>query len=524
MEMPALTKVELATLSLRALYEKNGYQPYRVGGFENYDLYMQNKNFLQSGDIITFTGANGGLMALRPDVTLSIVKSTKAGEERRLYYAADVFRKDNKSGEYREINQMGVEYVGGEGIAAEKEVLCLAAKSLSAIGGARLDLSHMELIEAMLAVFAQPEARAAALDALAKKSPHAMRAAAQSAALDEAETERLVRFTQINGGFDEALQTARSIVAGLPRSRAPQVAQAALDELAQLAEAVKQTGFTAIGLDFSIINDAAYYNGLIFQGFVQSAPRHVLGGGRYDNLMARFGKPQGAVGFALYMDEIMRAEEQAENGGEGGGYLNIALPKGRLGEKVYAMFEKAGLSCAGVLGESRKLVFEDDENRVRYFLVKPTDVDIYVEHGVADIGVVGKDVLLENGSDVLELLDMRLGKCRLAVAAPCGFAEDTAVPLRVATKYPNVARGYFAAMSREVEIIKLHGSMELAPLIGLSDVIVDIVETGSTLKENDMEVTADIAESSARLVANCASWRFKGVTIQNLLAKIREEV
>jgi len=198
------------------------------------------------------------------------------------------------------------------------------------------------------------------------------------------------------------------------------------------------------------------------------------------------------------------------------------LPKGRLGDKVYRRFEKGGLSAGAILNESRRLVFEDYDSKMRFFLVKPSDVAIYVEHGAADVGVVGRDVLLENRADVMELLDLQLGKCRMAVAGFEQFQEDLARPLRVATKYPTVARRYYAEKSRSVEIIMLHGSIELAPLLGLSDVIVDIVETGATLRENNLVVLAEIVESSARLIANRASWRFKGAAIQALAERLGE--
>ena len=182
-------------------------------------------------------------------------------------------------------------------------------------------------------------------------------------------------------------------------------------------------------------------------------------------------------------------------------FLNIALPKGRLGEKAYRMLEQAGFPCPSAIEPGRKLIFENEELGLRYFWAKPSDVAIYVEHGAADIGVVGKDVLLETQPDVYELLDLQLGRCRLAVAAKNGWQEDLSLPLRVATKYPRVAKEYYEAQGRQIEIIRLNGSIELAPILGLSDVIVDIVETGTTLKENDLGVFADVAQSSARLIA-----------------------
>ena len=199
--------------------------------------------------------------------------------------------------------------------------------------------------------------------------------------------------------------------------------------------------------------------------------------------------------------------------------LNIALPKGRLGEKVYELFEKAGYEC-----ESR-LTFENPEKGIRYFWVKPSDVSIYVERGAADIGVCGKDILLEYEPDVYELLDLKMGKCRMAVAAPKGFRDNTAATLKVATKFSNIAAKHYAKKSRDIDIIHLNGSIELAPILGLSDVIVDIVETGKTLIENGLEPIEDIVPISARLIANKAHYGFKTDKIneiKNSLEKILE--
>ena len=204
--------------------------------------------------------------------------------------------------------------------------------------------------------------------------------------------------------------------------------------------------------------------------------------------------------------------------------LNIALPKGRLGDKVYSLFAKMGYDCSEFLSDTRKLVIESEENGVRYLLIKPSDVGIYVERGAADIGVVGKDVLLETNPDVYELLDLELGKCRLAVAAKNGFVEDTDRTLRVATKYVNVTKNYYKGLNREIEIIKLNGSIELAPILGLSDVILDIVETGTTLKENNLSVYETVAPSSARLIANKSNYQFKSEEIDRIVERMKKEL
>lgn len=200
--------------------------------------------------------------------------------------------------------------------------------------------------------------------------------------------------------------------------------------------------------------------------------------------------------------------------------LNIALPKGRLGEKAYKMLETLGYGCPGMNDGSRKLIFEDDGGITRYFWVKPSDVDIYVERGAADIGVVGRDILLEHTPDVYELLDLGFGTCRMCVAGMVGTDPNPDRTLRVATKFPKIARAYYASKSREIEIIKLSGSIELAPILGLSDVIVDIVETGSTLRENNLEVKDTVCDISARLIVNKAAYRFKNDEVRELVEKI----
>lgn len=204
--------------------------------------------------------------------------------------------------------------------------------------------------------------------------------------------------------------------------------------------------------------------------------------------------------------------------------INVALPKGRLGEKVYAMFEAAGYPCPSIKENNRKLIFENPEAGVRYFWVKPSDVSIYVERGAADIGVAGKDILLEYEPDVYELLDLGLGKCRMAVAAKKGFHDDGERTLKVATKFQSIARQYYASMGRQIDIIKLNGSIEIAPILGLSDVIVDIVETGTTLKENDLEVIATVVPISARFIVNKSSFRFKNQEIERLIRNMKEQV
>lgn len=203
--------------------------------------------------------------------------------------------------------------------------------------------------------------------------------------------------------------------------------------------------------------------------------------------------------------------------------LDIALPKGRLGDKVYKLFKEMGYDAPEFEDNTRKLVFENPEKGVRFFLIKPSDVAVYVEHGAADIGIVGKDTLIESGADVYELYDLKQGKCSMCVCSQENYVEDSSKTLVVATKYPNIAKEYYGRQNRDIDIVKLNGSIELAPIIGLSDVIVDIVETGSTLKENHLKVDTKILELSARVIASKSRYHFKRDTIDAIIRRMSDD-
>lgn len=204
--------------------------------------------------------------------------------------------------------------------------------------------------------------------------------------------------------------------------------------------------------------------------------------------------------------------------------INIALPKGRLGEKAYQMLKNSGYECPAIEDPGRKLIFENPEKGIRYFWVKPSDVAIYVERGAADLGIVGKDILLEYQPDVYELLDLQMGKCRMAVAGRKDFRDPVGQTLKVATKFPNITLDYYNSKCRDIDIIRLNGSIELAPILNLSHVIVDIVETGSTLKENDLVIHEEIVPISARLIANVASYQFKDDAINAIRLRLKKQV
>ncbi len=303
MELSTLPWEERLNLGLGRLFEQHGYSKYRMGKFEEYGLYMENKNFLKSAGIITFTDMDGRLMALKPDVTLSIVKNAQPGTVEKLYYMENVYRLAREGHEYREIGQMGLEFIGGEDAQCEAEVLLLALKSLEAISESYvLDVSHMGLVSALLEQFQVPEShQEPMLSALSQKNRHELRQRALAAGLTQQNADRLCGLTALPVDFPQALEKARAAF------QSPATAPL-FDRLAELYAALAQLGYGShLRLDFSIVNDLTYYNGLIFQGYVKEVPRAVLAGGRYDNLLHRFGKPQGAIGFALYLDEVGRA-------------------------------------------------------------------------------------------------------------------------------------------------------------------------------------------------------------------------
>ena len=505
-----LSSDERAIMRLRTLYRQFGYTQYKMSRFEEYGLYAENKAFLASGDIITFTGAGGKLMALRPDVTLSIVKNTKDdGSLKKLYYNENIYRPDGR--EFKEQMQVGLECIGDIDINLMGEVIMLAQMSLKVLGKrSRLDVSHMGYISGVLhSGKLSPAQRVELLRCISEKNVPELDLLCREYDLDNAFCERITTLAALYGPYDE-------IVTELRRISVNEETSAALEELDGLYSVLRKLNADCeINFDFSIVNDLSYYSGVIFQGYIEGIPAKVVSGGRYDKLLRKFGKRSGAVGFAVYLDLLERLSPVNE-------MINVALPKGRLGDKAYAIFEAAGYGCPEIHGDSRRLMFDSPENGVRFFWVKPTDVAIYVERGAADIGIVGKDILLEYSPDVYELLDFGIGKCRMCVAAERGFTPDncTSRSLRVATKFQNIARGYYEKQGREIDIIGLNGSIELAPLLGLSDVIVDIVETGKTLLENNMEPIETIVDISARLISNKVSYKFNYEAISRLCKKI----
>ena len=522
-DLSTLQPKERASFALRALYEAAGCRKYHMGRFEEYSLYQANRSFLSSEQVITFTDLDGRLLALKPDVTLSIAKTAQPapGETLRYYYHENVYRPSAESHTFKEIGQMGLEFLGGVGEAEVQQAVCLAAQSLGQLGTDWvLEVSHMGYLFGLLDALQVPEdARAGLLRKLGQKNAHELRAAALAAGLDEDAADTLCRVLTLCGGYADTLPRAEALCRN-------DAMRAAVAELQGLAGPLEQAG-GAIRLDLTLAGEMEYYNGLVFQGYLKALPRPLLKGGRYDLLMQQFTPGAGAIGFAVYLDELDRLSAPlppVQKNSTDKVMLNVALPKGRLGDKVYNLLAGIGYGCPEDYNATRKLVVENPAAGIRYFLVKPSDVAIYVEHGAADVGIVGKDILTEAEADVYELLDTGLGKCRMCVAAPADYQDDPGRSVRVATKFVNIAKAYYASQGRDIDIIKLNGSIELAPILGLSDVIVDIVETGTTLRENGLKVVTEFLPISARFIANKASYQFKHAEMDTMLEKLRAQL
>jgi len=502
---------ERVVFEMRDTFIKNGYRQFKMNKFEEYDFYSKNKDFLVSDGVITFNDTNGKLLALKPDVTLSIIKNCKdeKGKVQKYFYNENVYRIADDTGTYKEIMQTGLECIGTISDREIIEVGVLALKCLATISkDFVLRISDVALVDAILEDMGfDRSTKNQVLLAIASKNQNSIK---------ELLTEQ--QYDSIGAFFNPLNPESLQAVESLAKSERT---KELFFQFEKVCFALMQTTYgDKVRIDFSITSPDAYYCGIIFKGYINGVSAKVLSGGRYDNLLKKMGRKDGAIGFAVYLDAIKRAEDIIENDG----YINVALPKGRLGQKVYAMFEKAGYECPSINEDNRKLVFENEQKKIRYFWVKPSDVTIYVERGCADIGVVGKDVLLEYSPDVYELLDLNIGKCKMAVASKRGYEDDDNKSLRVATKFVKIAQDYYVAKGRQIDVIKLNGSIEIAPVLGLADVIVDIVETGKTLKENDLEVIDTITQISARLIANKATFGFKEDAINQIKNNLVKQV
>ena len=323
---------------------------------------------------------------------------------------------------------------------------------------------------------------------------------------------------------DEKLRNAKGWANKYPKI------EAAITSLEEINTYLIENGIQKyFSLELGMISNYEYYTGIIFSGYTYGLGEAIVKGGRYDTLLSNFDKDAPAIGFAFVVDQLLGAidklSSKVEKETKGDRYLTFALGKGRLAKKTLQLFEQIGITCEEIFDpNTRRLIFVNEELKLRFFLAKGPDVPTYVEYGAADIGVVGKDTIMEEDRRVYEVLDLGFGKCRMCV---CGHASAKELlrhheRIRVATKYPLIAKDYFYNKKHQtVDIIKLNGSVELGPLVELSDVIVDIVETGTTLRENGLDVLEEICPLSARVIVNQVSMQMQADRIKKLIADLK---
>ena len=518
----------------RRIFKQNGYRIVQPPTFEYFDVYnAATPNKAES--MFKFFDTDGRTLALRPDFTTSIARlaATKPMCESlplRLCYCGSTFRNDEAFSQtrQREFSQVGIELIGENSAEADAEVIKTTIEVIAEAG-----LKQFQLDIGQVAYFMEI-AKDSGLNGHQadnlRKMINDKDFVSIEAFLDKMEISSTKKkmFMDMPTLFGDA----SVIDIALAQNELTEGAKNALNNIKQVYEILKKNGLEKyISVDLGMVPHMDYYTGIIFKGFTYGIGFPICSGGRYDNLMEKFGRALPATGAAIGVERLMAAlhstehsKNEAANASE---YITVALAKGRLAELSIDIFENLDFDVAEMKTKTRKLVFTDEKNKFKFILVKASDVPTYVEYGAADIGIVGKDTLLENGKNLYEVMDLGFGKCKMAVAGSAEMREklEGRNIMRVASKYPRIAREYFHGVKGQtVDIIKLNGSVELGPIVGLSEVIVDIVESGKTLYENGLEVLADICPLSARLVVNRVSMKLHRETIVNLIDRIKGEL
>lgn len=511
------------------LFAENGYVPLETPTLERMDVMEAGGRVPASP--FRFFDAASDLVTLRPDVTLQVARmcSTRLRDAEgplRFRYMQRVFRDvgSRNRAEVREKKQIGIECIGLDGPKADAEVIGLFIRALEAAG-----VRHFTLSLASVAVLRCLLARAAASEGWKQEVLESFHQS-NFVALDSlcadvpGETAPIARaiaaLARIAGGR-EAIDEVQRLVE-------PFGCAGALEPFRQTYGELERRGLAeAVVIDFSVMSSFDYYTGIVFQAFAEGLGTSLGGGGRYDSLLGLFGPARPAAGFAFFLEDAMAAAA-AQGTGElpAERPLRIAVPKGSLNGDAIAALAEAGLDTAGLEDPGRSLIVRNPG--VEYFIVRPSDAPVFVEMGAADCGICGEDSLLETEAEVVELADLRFGACRFIVAQLAG--SEAAVQehyrrlgsLRVATKYPRIARAHFARRGTQVEVVQLHGNIELGPLTGMSECIVDITATGTTLRENNLEVTDEVLASTARFFANSASFR-TDPRVRSLAGRLREQ-
>lgn len=499
---------------LSDLFKENKYRKVMTPTIEFFDVFNRDNLGIEAEEMYKLSDNQGRTTVLRPDNTAPIARlvATRLSDEDfpvRLYYNQNVYvRNKQLAGRTDEIEQSGIEFIGDGSMDADIEVISMAYEALKRndVHSFKLELCHAGFFNAILdKMNLSPSQKADICSYIEGKNYSAL-----GDLLDRigssTESEVIKKLPRLFGDVN-VIHEAKALYDDADANKA-------LDYLKDVYEKLCALGFKDnILIDLSLVNRSSYYTGVIFRGYAQGSGVTILSGGRYDNLIGEFGLDAPAIGFGVNVNalcDVMREEINISRP------LRIALTKGRLEKNSVALFKTMGLDTSELENKGRRLILPVGDYEA--VLSKAPDVITYVEHGVCDIGVVGKDTIVEHGNSFYEVIDLNIGKCRFALACPKGTDFFSGYKRKVvASKYPKVAKEYFKSKGMDVDIIKIEGSVELAPLLGLADGIVDIVETGSTLKENGLEVVDEIMPISARVIVNMASMKLRKDEIESFL-------
>ncbi len=514
---------------IREHFKSNGYREIETPSIEYFDTFSTGVGRIAQENMYKFSGADGKMLVLRPDLTIPAVRTyaTKLkndGETVKLFYIGNTFNpSESGGGRLKEYTQAGAEIIGGQGVYVDAEIITRAVMLAQGMGLKTflVDICQVEFFKGLMEEAGFNEAEAEEVRKMVDgKQIGNLEKSLSEKAIPEQLKELIVNLPNLFGGV-EILDAAEKCTKN-PRS---------LSAISYLRSVMKIIGESGLGkyvsVDLGMVSSLSYYTGIIFKGFTNGIGFPFISGGRYDTLSENYGVCTPATGFSIGINMLMQALDKQQEAGDENEYITVALPKGRLGDLALELFKNAGVDASELEQGTRKLIITDEKSKVRFFLVKPADVPTYVDYGAADIGVVGRDTLMEEDRNIYEVLDLGYGKCRMCVAGPKELVGKLdSIPNKcVATKYPHIARDYFEHVKQEsVEIIKLNGSIELAPLVGLSHVIVDIVESGRTLKENGLEVLETIFEASARMLVNRVSMKIKRQRIKEIVENIKEQL
>lgn len=519
------------TSCLHSAFANSGFHQVVTPGFEFYDVFSTAEMYYPQETMYKSIDNKGRVLVARPDSTIPIARLVCSRLKDypmplKLYYEQKVFRNNpGLRGRSNEMLQMGVEVIGDDSFESDVELLALSVKALSlcGFGDVRIELGHVGIFKLLMErLNVDPDVKSAIHQFISAKNY-----AALSSKLDKCEKDQtttiLRELPKLFGGT-EVFKKAKILFDGYDEK---------LIEMLEYLKAI-YASLTDLGLeesviiDFGLVNQADYYSSLVFKGYTSRAREPVLSGGRYDNLLKDFGCDLPATGFAVNVDQIaagVLSHNERDRSQDANRKLRIALTKGRLEKSAIELFEKMGFDCSHLNEKGRKLLITIPDQNIDVVFGKAADVITYVDHGVCDMGIVGMDTIMEQGGSFYEVLDLGFGKCRFVLAAPKDrdFYAGYSVK-KVATKYPNVTRDFFDEKGMDVQVIKIEGSVELAPLLSLADGIVDLVETGKTLAENGLGVVNDIRKISARLIVNETSMKLKKETIDTFINSMAEQV